>query len=114
MNEEQKQLAEESLDRQAASLGAPIYTEILPYTGFYLAEEYHQKYRLRQQPNLLQEFQAIYPDAEAFVNSTAVMRVNGYVGGHGTLTALQAEIDALGLSPEARAKLLEIVAAREP
>lgn len=113
-DEEQKRLAEQSRDRQAADLGAPIFTEILPYAGFYLAEEYHQKYRLQQEPDLLQEFRTIYPDAEGFVNSTAVARVNGYVGGHGTLAALQAEIDALGLSPGTRAKLLEIVAAREP
>jgi len=110
-NDEQKRLAEETLGREASRAGAEIFTEIVPHTEFYLAEGYHQKYRLRQVPELADEFTAIYPDLQDFVNSTAVTRVNGYLGGHSTLTRLEAEIDALGLSPAGREKLLEIAAA---
>ncbi|MFH1636164.1 MAG: peptide-methionine (S)-S-oxide reductase, partial [Chloroflexota bacterium] len=35
----------------------------------------------------------MYPDSDDFVNSTAAARVNGYLGGYGTLADLQAEID---------------------
>jgi hypothetical protein len=60
----------------------------------------------------MDEFAATYPDPLDFVNSTAAARVNGYLGGHGTLANLQAEIDDLGLSPEAQEALLEIVQKR--
>ena len=107
-DEEQRRLAEASLEREANRRGKPIFTVIIPFSEFYLAEPYHQKYRLQQEPDLLQEFRAIYPDAEDFVNSTAVARVNGYVGGNGTLAALQTEIESLGLSPASQEKLLGI------
>jgi peptide-methionine (S)-S-oxide reductase len=108
-NMEQKRLAEASRDREAARRGAPIYTEIVPFTEFYLAEAYHQKYRLQRTPDLLAEFQAIYPDDLDFINSTAVARVNGYLGGYGALEGLQAAIEDLGLSPEAEEELLDLV-----
>jgi methionine-S-sulfoxide reductase len=112
-NEEQKRLAEASRDRWAAELGKPLYTEIMPYTEFYLAEDYHQKYRLRGEKDLLNEFRALYPEEEEFINSTAVARVNGYLGGNGSLAQLQAEIDGLGLSPAAQEELWDLVSARE-
>ena len=112
-DEEQERLANETRDREAARYGRPIYTEILPFSKFYLAEGYHQKYRLQQVPQLMEILEAVYPDEGAFVNSTAAARVNGYVGGHGTVATLQAELDTLDLSPEAGAQLLEILSALE-
>lgn len=106
-------MAEASRDREAARLGAPIYTEIAPFSEFYLAEAYHQKYRLQQAPDLMREFRALYPEEEEFVNSTVAARVNGYLGGNSTLATLQAEIDDLGLAAASREKLLELLAARE-
>jgi peptide-methionine (S)-S-oxide reductase len=88
-------------------------TEIIPATTFYLAEDYHQKYRLRQSPTFMSEFATIYPDPADFVSSTAAARVNGYLGGYGTLADLQAEIDDLGLSPAAQEELLDIVRGRQ-
>ncbi len=46
LNEKQKQSAEKSKADLAASqrFSKPIATEILPFTGFYRAEEYHQDY----------------------------------------------------------------------
>ena len=113
-NEDQKRLAEASMDREAENRGKSIYTEIVPFTRFYLAETYHQKYRLQQVSALLSEYRAIYPQDEEFINSTATARVNGYVGGYGTLAALQAEIEDLGLSQAAQQELLDRVSARSP
>jgi len=113
-NQEQKHLAEASRDREAASRGDPIYTEIVPFTQFTLAETYHQKYRLQQVPALVNEFRAIYPQDYKFIDSTAAARVNGYVGGYGTLAELQADIEDLGLSQEAQQILLDWVSARSP
>jgi peptide-methionine (S)-S-oxide reductase len=101
-------MAEASKARQEAELGRTIYTEIIPFSEFYLAEDYHQKYYLRQERALAREFQRIYPDLEDFVNSTAVTRANGYVAGNGSLDQLQAELDNLGLSPQAKQTLLDI------
>ena len=78
-----------------------------------MAEAYHQKWSLRQEPKLLAEFDAIYPDVQDLVNSTASTRVNGYLGGDGTLAALREEIDSLGLSPEGRELLWKTIAKSE-
>lgn len=113
-DQEQRRLAEASRDREAASRGSRIYTEIVPFAKFYLAETYHQKYRLQQVPALLSEFRAIYPQDDEFINSTSAARVNGYLGGYGTLAALQACIEDLGLSPAAQQRLLDLVSAGRP
>jgi peptide-methionine (S)-S-oxide reductase len=110
-DEEQKKHALATKDRLAVRAGATIHTEILPYAGFYLAEAYHQKYRLRSVRDIVVEFSAMYPRDEDFVNSTAAARVNGYVGGYGSPEAVKSEMSELGLSPEASKRLLEIVTA---
>ena len=110
-DEEQRNLAVATRDRLAERTGAKIRTEILLHEGFYLAEPYHQKYRLRSVRDIMAEFSAMYPMDDDFVNSTAAARVNGYVGGYGSLEVLKSEMDELGLSPEASTRLLEIVAA---
>ena len=112
-DEAQRRQAQASLDRQLAENGGRIFTEIQPYTGFTLAEDYHQKYRLRGAPELEAEFLAIYPNPGDFVNSTAAARVNGYLAGYGSSQALRAELEALGLSPAAQEALLERVLAWE-
>jgi peptide-methionine (S)-S-oxide reductase len=111
-DEEQQRLAEEAKAREEAERGQTIYTEILPYTEFWLAEDYHQKYRLRGNRDLVGEYTALYPELEDFVNSTATARVNGYLGGNGTLAQFEAEIDELGLSAEGREVLVEVAESR--
>ena len=108
-NEEQRQLAMKTRDQQQEQRGSEIYTEILPAGDFYLAEGYHQKHRLRSESDLLQEFAAIYPDEEDLIASTAVARVNGYLGGNGTRAQLERELSSLGLSPEGQQHLLDLV-----
>ncbi len=82
----------------------------MDYSSFTLAEDYHQKYRLRNS-SLEKEYLTIYPDVLDFVNSTAVTRVNGYLIGHGTPEQLESEIETLGLSDISKEKLRRIVAA---
>jgi hypothetical protein len=77
-----------------------------------MAEDYHQKYSLRQTRDLLQEFTTIYPAEADLVASTAAARMNGYLAGHGSREQLQGEIDRLGLSPAGRTRLLEMAARR--
>jgi peptide-methionine (S)-S-oxide reductase len=109
-NDRQKALALKSKEQVAARLESPVYTEIHPAGRFTLAEDYHQKYYLRQMPGLLAEFSAIYPTREALVSSTAAARVNGYLAGYGTPAEFQADIANLGLSPAALQSLEALVA----
>ena len=108
-NDAQKYLAIETKRREAARRNGTIHTEILPATGFHLAEAYHQKYALRGRPELLKEYEAIYPSFSDFLASRAVTRVNGYVAGYGACETLRDELDGLGLSPAGRKHLEEIV-----
>ncbi len=109
-DEEQRRLAEQTRDAEAARRGDRIYTEIAPYERFYLAEDYHQKYRLQQQSQLLAELQSVDMRAEDLVASTAAARLNGYVAGYGDVESLQAELEKLGLAPAALERLLALAA----
>lgn len=105
--EEQKRVALQSREREAARRGKAVTTTILPLETFYLAENYHQKYMLRIQPAILREFEAMYPEAKAFLASTAVARANGYLGGNGSETELRQDLGRLGLSKRGQQRLLE-------
>jgi hypothetical protein len=108
-SEEQKKIAEESRDELASGMTGRIVTELLPLTRFYLAEGYHQKHMLRNNSALLEEFEEKYPSVGQLISSTAVARVNGYLGGSGTCNQLKSEIDDFGLSESGRKRLLEEV-----
>ncbi len=106
--EEQRQLAIKSRQDEEKRLGRNIYTEVVPFTRFYLAEDYHQKYLLQHDRELMKDFDAIYQDIEDFISSTAAARINGYLGGYGSLEILQREIDSYGLSQKGENRLIEI------
>jgi peptide-methionine (S)-S-oxide reductase len=107
-NQKQYQLALETKNLEEKRRGKKIKTEILPFDKFYLAEDYHQKYQLRQQKELMKEFQAMYPRNIDFVDSTGAARVNGYVSGYGKPEEIKANLESLGLSDEGQKRLLAI------
>jgi peptide-methionine (S)-S-oxide reductase len=107
-DEKQKRLAVAAMEEEASRMNRKVFTEIIPYTEFYMAEDYHQKFALQHNPYLMGEFRAMYPSFERFVASTAAARVNGYLAGCGTLKDLLAEIDSYGLSSTAADLLIGI------
>lgn len=92
--------------------GRTVRTEVLFVRTFTLAEDYHQKYLLKRHPDLSRELMRIYPDPHDFITSTAVSRVNGYVGGFGSRAQLLREGEGLGLSPETLNRLLKQIGNR--
>jgi peptide-methionine (S)-S-oxide reductase len=102
-DDEQKKAALGSKAKRAR-LGE-VLTAIEPLKEFTPAEDYHQKYMLRNDPELMKEFAAMYPDAKDFRESTAAARVNSYLSGSGTMKDFDGESASLGLSEKALQKL---------
>lgn len=108
-NEQQHHLAMASKTAVEQKIGRTVKTEVVPLQSFNMAEDYHQKYILNRHYGLKKEMLRIYPRHQDFVDSTAVARLNGYAGGHGTRGQLLREIERLGLSAEGRKVLTDLV-----
>ena len=111
-DETQKQAANKSKEVYER-LHSKVSTEIAPLEKFFIAEDYHQKYYLRNTPALMKEFSAFYPRPADFAASTAAARVNGYLDGCGAPAQVQAGLKNLGLPLDAQSFLLKRVGAQE-
>ena len=109
LDEVQKKEAEASRKSVANAARYKVATAIEPAGEFFTAEDYHQKYLLRKATGILQELQAIYPEPESFIASTAAAHINGYLGCNGKPEDLQRELDQLGLSPQMQERLVQHV-----
>ena len=109
-NDEQERLARASADRMAEALGSDVRTELRPAETFYLAEDYHQKYYVRNSQALWPEVARTYGGDEAgLVASTMAARLNGYLGGYGQLEEFEAIADEMGLSEEGLAHVRRLL-----
>jgi peptide-methionine (S)-S-oxide reductase len=108
-DENQRRQAEASKAALEKELGRTVHTRVVPLRSFTMAEDYHQKYLLKQQRGLNAEMSRIYPAHRNFVDSTAVARINGYAGGNGSKKQFEREIDKLGLSDASRQALRTIM-----
>ena len=111
LTEKQQQEAESSLKEMKEVARNAIFTVVEPAREFYVAEDYHQKYLLRKVGRILQEFQAIYPDSQRLIASTAATRINGYLGCNGKREVLEKELPQFGLSRQMQELLVEHVSA---
>jgi peptide-methionine (S)-S-oxide reductase len=105
-NEEQKRLAFETRIKLEEKLKQKIYTEIVSENIFYPAEDYHQKYYLRNRKELMRILKDIYPNDVSFTASIAAARINGYLGGYGNISEIEKDLTATGLSPETVKKIV--------
>jgi len=111
-DEEQEKLARTALTSYGKKRGREPATEIIAYSDFTRAEDYHQKYYLRINSAFMSQYEGRFPDENAFTDSTAVARVNGYIGGNGTTEQLEKEKRELGIDGEAIDALRNILRKR--
>ncbi|XP_069182066.1 peptide methionine sulfoxide reductase [Procambarus clarkii] len=95
-DEEQKHIAEETMRAEQEKHLRPITTSILPFSAFYIAEDYHQKYLLQRHPVLMNALD-IDPGDDLIDNHVAA-RINGYVGGYGTVPQFDKEWHQWGIN----------------
>jgi len=84
MDPEQKAQALESLAEVERRSGGVVRTSVLDAKIFFPAEDYHQKYYLKQRPDLAGKVRELHPDETDFVSSTLAARLNGALGGNGS------------------------------
>lgn len=108
-NDRQRESALASLAVVEKKIDSKVRSGVLPLRTFYLAEDYHQKYLLKRRTDLMRELSRIYPQKKDFMDSTAVARINGYIGDNGNPEQLAREIGRLGLSPAGRQTLTDLV-----
>jgi len=105
-DEQQLLAARQSAERFSTAVGRAVATRIERLERFWPAEDYHQKYYLRNDRVLAGDFAAMFgADQAAFRESTAAAIANSFVAGVGTATQLDAVVDGLGLSDAGRAAL---------
>jgi peptide-methionine (S)-S-oxide reductase len=67
---------------------------VVPFTGFFDAEDYHQKYYLRARADLMKLLPGY--DDRMLLGSTAAARLNGIAGGYGGADLMDRELARLG------------------
>ncbi len=108
-DEAQRAVAEAVRDRVAGDLTRPIQTEVLAAGTFTRAEDYHQKYTLRNRKAFFDALRPRFDDERAFIDSTAAARLNGYLSGGGNREQLRTELELLALPGDLEKRLLEMV-----
>ena len=98
---EQLELAGASGQEAAAAHEGDLATAILPLERFYRAEDYHQKYRLRRYPQLVDELRARFKTDQGMVDSTVAAKLNGYLGGYARRADVLRELEGFELTPSA-------------
>lgn len=106
-NKNQKEIALALKQKLETETENQIITKIKKLDKFYLAENYHQKYRLQQRQQFKQNYLAKLSIKE-FINSPAVAKVNGYLAAEGKKDNIIKNLGKLGLTKELQEKILKL------
>lgn len=85
-DESQRTHINQWVKQNSSQFESPIVTEVLQYTVFHNAENYHQKYFFRKYPSLNRELKLT--DAQ-IITSPIASRLNGFCAGFGSLNQLE-------------------------
>ncbi len=105
-DEQQQKVATTSKEKLEKISAQKIYTEIEPLKVFTLAENYHQKYYLRQRSSLMSDLQKAYPIEIDFINATVSARLNAVASGIMNYEILTEVLSSPVLSEANRQRLL--------
>lgn len=92
----QQQAAQRSAAKVHEAEGQAVRTEVVPFTKFFVAEDYHQKYALRQQRELMTQLRQFFADEAEFRESPLAAKLNAYCAGDLRFEDLRAAIAPLG------------------
>jgi peptide-methionine (S)-S-oxide reductase len=96
--------AERARARAEAGRGR-LHTSIEPQTRFWIAEGYHQKFRLRSHKEVFADLLRNFPDEWSLVGSTSAARVNGWLDGCEHTEMLERELPLTGLSQDSQSEV---------
>ncbi len=86
--------------------------ELHPFGEFVLTGRHHQKYHLGNHEEISKGYRELYPNLDDFINSTAAMRINGFLAGFGTLESSE-ELEGLGLTERGRQEVYDFWISRK-
>jgi len=109
---DQEKEARESKAALEKRTGRKVHTVIEPYSRFYLAENYHQKYRLKMESGIMSDLGRYYPDSSDLTHSTAAARINGFLYGYGEPEFFEEISGQLGLSDKSLGGIRRALAGR--
>lgn len=112
IGDEQAKAAAESVADIEKTTKRAVATDVEPISNFFPAEDYHQKYYLRGISFLMDDIRERYRTEADFVSSLASARLNGYLGGYGTMERFKDELPSFGLSEEIGVKLTALLGSR--
>ena len=105
---DQQQTLLKQRDELQKSNGA-LTMPVEQFKTFYVAEDYHQKYRLQSYSEAMQKFETWYPDFADFNNSTSAARLNGLIRsgiGMAQNSILRIEADQYGFDQDELNRLI--------
>ncbi|PTX17437.1 peptide methionine sulfoxide reductase msrA/msrB [Halanaerobium congolense] len=106
-NEEQRQTAVEVKENLEAERNREVKTVIKELDRFYLAENYHQKFRLQQKTEFRDHYFEMM-SMEEFINSPTISKINGYVSGNGGRDEIIQNIGEFALTDKLQEELLRL------
>ncbi|NOV02284.1 peptide-methionine (S)-S-oxide reductase MsrA [Paenibacillus planticolens] len=84
-------------------------TEVAPFSGFYIAEDRHQKYYLKRFPDAIDKLRPLFPTEEELTNATLAARLNGLSKGYTNMEKIIKEIRTWHLNGEEQEEIIHLI-----